>query len=287
VSRVDPVIERTEYLTPGPATALAALLDVPLPALDAGDGLPPLWHWLYLLDRPATADLGDDGHPLRGVLPVPPGPGRRRMWAGGSIRINSPLRTGSEASRRSHVLASVDKTGRSGPMTFVTVRHEISQGGRVCVQEDQDIVYRRAESANPPTAAHRVDAGPTPTAEPYGGQGDWHVETPTTLLFRFSALTYNGHRIHYDRDYARDVEGYPGLVVHGPLQALLMAERLRGELPTNRPGAAFVYRLLAPAFDHEGIVVSQAVAPVGAATADVHTRSGRHTATARFSPGRI
>ena len=221
------VIERTETLLPGPAQALGALLDVPVPDLAGGAGLPLLWHWIYLLERPAQADLGPDGHPVRGTIPAPPGPGRRRMWAGGRVRASGPLRCGEPATRRSRVQSVEDKQGRSGPLTFCVVHHQIWQRGRVVIDELQDIVYRAAVSpAGQPAAAWE---GPEiPPAE-----GERAIEVSPTLLFRFSALTYNAHRIHYDRDYARDVEGYPGLLTHGPLQALAMTEAARAAATTT------------------------------------------------------
>ncbi|HST67851.1 MAG TPA: mesaconyl-C4 CoA hydratase [Mycobacteriales bacterium] len=246
-----------ELISAEPARALAGLLGVPAPGLD----LPPLWHWVYLLDRPAQADLGPDGHPLRGLL-VPPGPRLRRMWAGGRVHVDGSLHIGLEATRRSAVTATVPKAGRSGPLTIVTVTHEISQYGRTVVREEQDIVYRRPSGALSTSDIPAAPAGP----------GEWEIETSPTLLFRFSALTYNGHRIHYDRDYAR-TEGYPGLVVHGPLQALAMASVLR-----CAGTGTFTYRLLAPLFDFQGMRVSGG--PDG--TAAVRDRTGRQTATGRW-----
>jgi 3-methylfumaryl-CoA hydratase len=250
-----------ELISPEPGRALAGLLGVPAPGAD----LPPLWHWVHLLDRPAQADLGPDGHPVRGAVLVPPGPDRRRMWAGGRVRLSGSVHIGLEATRRSAVTASVRKEGRSGPLTIVTVTHEISQYGRTVVREEQDIVYR-----GPAGALTVPDAPPVPA-----GPGDWEIETSPTLLFRFSALTYNGHRIHYDRDYARDVEGYPGLLVHGPLQALAMAWALRPAGP-----GTFSYRLLAPLFDFQGMRVAAAAD----GSAAVQDRTGRQTATGRWTP---
>ncbi len=157
--------QRTEVLTAGPAEGIAGLLGVDLPDLTGG-GLPPLWHWVYLLDRPAQCDLGPDGHPVRGVVPVPPGPGLRRMWAGGRVSSLRPLLVGAEATRTSRVLRSEAKVGRSGAMTFVTVRHEVAQDGRVVVEEDQDIVYREPTQgpAGPAPAAPTPEA-PAPTPE--------------------------------------------------------------------------------------------------------------------------
>lgn len=258
-------VERTEFLLPEPARALGTLLDVPVPDLDR-DGLPLLWHWLYLLDRPAQADLGPDGHPIRGTIPAPPAPGRRRMWAGGRVTARGPLRCGEQATRRSEVLSVKEKQGRTGLLTFVVARHQIVQKGHLVVDEEQDIVYRE------PTQLSTSDEGPfIPPAE-----DEWSIDVTPTLLFRFSALTYNAHRIHYDRDYARDVEGYPGLLTHGPLQALAMAEAARAKGATGN--RHFEYRLVAPLFDHQGMVVR-----ADSATTSVRDRSGRQTATGAMS----
>jgi 3-methylfumaryl-CoA hydratase len=273
---------RTELIQPGPALALAALLGVPEPDFDAG--LPLLWHWFYLLDRPAQHDLGPDGHPVRGTVVAPPGPGRRRMWAGGRVRVNGPLRCGEPATRRSKVLSLTDKQGRSGALTFAVVGHEIVQDGRVVIDEQQDIVYR-APSAFLPVP----EAGPeVPPAD-----GEWAIDVSPTLLFRFSALTYNAHRIHYDRDYSRDVEGYPGLLTHGPLQALAMAETARahgfngfnGFSGFDRGASSFEYRLVSPLFDHQGLLARAVVTPEGFTTA-VRDRYGRQTATGALRTGR-
>ncbi|WP_033294838.1 mesaconyl-C4 CoA hydratase [Amycolatopsis jejuensis] len=244
-------IEHAELLLPGPAEALASLLDVPFPE----DGLPLLWHWCYLLDRPAQSELGPDGHPLSSAAPA----GRRRMWAGGEVRTSGVLRYGEPATRQTEVLSTVDKEGRSGPLTFVTVGHQVLQGGKVVVEERQDLVYREPGTTVLPEPGEEIPAG----------QGEWTIDVTPTLLFRFSALTYNAHRIHYDRDYARDVEGYPGLLTHGPLQAIVMAEAAGG-----RGGdQVFEYRLTAPLFDHQGMIVSAD----GGITA-VRDKFGRQTA---------
>ncbi|MDQ0381040.1 HTD2 family dehydratase [Amycolatopsis thermophila] len=262
------VVERTEILLPGPAQALGALLDVPVPDLDRGEGLPLLWHWFYLLERPAQADLGPDGHPIRNCVPAPPGPGRRRMWAGGEVRTRGALRCGEPATRRTRVRSVQEKQGRSGPLTFVAVEHLVEQAGQVVVEERQDVVYRPETS----TIATTAEEAPVVPA----GPGEWALDVSPTLLFRFSALTYNAHRIHYDRDYARDVEGYPGLLTHGPLQALAMAEAARA---TGCGGdQVFSYRLVSPLFDHQGLVARAVKAEDETTTAvrDVH---GRQTAT--------
>ena len=265
------VAERSEMILPGPAAALGGLLDVPVPDLAGGEALPLLWHWMYLLDRPRQADLGPDGHPFRGTIPVPPGPGYRRMWAGGRVRMHGPLRCGDIAAKRSRVLSVQHKHGRSGPLTFVVVEHQVLQHGQLVIDEQQDIVYREA---GPPPGRPEAPAGENQVIP--AAADEWAIDTPPTVLFRFSALTYNGHRIHYDRDYARDVEGYPGLLTHGPLQALAMAEAARARGYGARP--SFEYRLTSPLFDFQGLVVKAAPAGGSITTAarDLH---GRQTAS--------
>ena len=265
------VRELTELITPGPAEALAGLLGVPLP----GPGLPLLWHWVYLLDRPPQAILGADGHPARDAIPTPPGPGLRRMFAGGRVSQHGPLRTGAEATRRTWQASSALKRGRSGPLHFVTVRSEISQDGQVVITEEQDLVYREPARDSTPAPAPAPQSQPPPA-----GPGDWPVEVNPVLLFRFSALTYNAHRIHYDRDYAR-AEGYPGLLVHGPLQALLMAELARRQ--TTLPALCdYAYRLVAPLFDEQGLIVS-ASAEADTVRVTARDSAGRTTATGVIS----
>jgi 3-methylfumaryl-CoA hydratase len=266
---VTEVRKLTELITPGPAEALAGLLGVPR----ADAALPLLWHWVYLLDRPPQAILGADGHPARDAIPTPPGPGVRRMFAGGRVRRHGPLRIGAEATRRTWQAGSTLKQGRSGPLHFVTVRSEISQDGEVVITEEQDLVYREPAPA--------PDGGPVPAPQPQppADSRAWPVEVNPVLLFRFSALTYNAHRIHYDRDYAR-AEGYPGLVVHGPLQALLMAELARPELPTR---CDYSYRLVAPLFDGQGLIVSASTEEDGIQVT-ARGGAGRTTATGVIQP---
>jgi 3-methylfumaryl-CoA hydratase len=206
------------------------------------------------------------------------------------VRTLGPLHVGSEATRVSTVTSTETKTGRSGRMTFVTVHHEVRQSGQVCVQEQQHIVYRE-----PPIPNHAAPVGNPATdpvagsgdAAPAGQPGDWQLDTSPTLLARYSALTYNGHRIHYDRDFARDVEGYPGLLVHGPLQAVAMAEAAR-RLDGGRVRAVtFDYRLVAPLFDHQGMIVrADADEATDGISTSVHDRSGRPTATGRYHDDR-
>jgi 3-methylfumaryl-CoA hydratase len=250
-------------LVPGPAEGLAGVLDIDPP----GETLPPLWHWVYLLDRRAQRDLGPDGHPVHGI-PEPPGPGQLRMFAGGRIHTRTPLRLGAPATRTARVVESVTKQGRSGPLTFVTVRHEITQDGAVAVVDEQDIVYLAARGGQPATQVADLT-----------GEG-LRLHADAALLFRFSALTYNAHRIHYDRDYCR-TEGYPGLVVHGPLQALVMAEALR------RAGARFLdhefrYRLTAPMIGEQTFTARHTHHPHGWA-AEVADTTGAATARATLS----
>lgn len=273
-------------ITEWPAAALADLLGVPRPDLAGGEPLPLGWHWLYLLDHARQGDLGADGHPVRGVFPAPPAPGLRRMWAGGALTRARGLRMGEEATRRSRVVDRATKRGRSGTLVFVQVEHELRQGGELALRERQDIVYRDlpATGQRQEVGNHRAEDDALLQPE------DWSVAVSPTMLFRFSALTYNSHRIHYDRDYARTVEGYPGLVIHGPLQALLMAEhvRARNGVDLQRP-ATFEYRLIAPLFEHQGLVIrTRSVDEIGAEADTLETeacdRRGRRTAQGTYRP---
>jgi 3-methylfumaryl-CoA hydratase len=277
-----PVARRTELVTPEPAEALAGVLDVDPPAATAG--VPPLWHWVYLLERRRESELGPDGHPTRGI-PAPPGPGRLRMFAGGRVTASGLLRFGAEATRTTRVLRSVEKQGRSGPLTFVTVRHEVEQEGRLVVADEQDIVYREAGSTLAPTRgdtpaatdASAPAAGTSPTAQ----DSRLELDVDPVLLFRFSALTYNAHRIHYDQAYAA-TEGYPGLVVHGPLQALLMGEAVRRSgVPLL--GREFAYRLVAPTYGAQRLTVTTRGGAAGVVEASVQDGSGVRTAMSTLS----
>jgi 3-methylfumaryl-CoA hydratase len=272
-------IERSELLIPGAAEGLAGLLGVS-PA-NALDGLPLLWHWCYLLERPSQQDLGVDGHPVRGTIPRPPGPGRRRMWAGGRVASLRPLHLGEIARRRTSVTAVTEKTGRSGSFTVMSVRHEIHQRDEMVIEERQDVVYRPDAPLDFTNHSWRGSA-PSQRRE-----GDWEVDVTDTLLFRFSALTYNAHRIHYDRAYARDVEGYPSLVVHGPLQVVLMAEAVRRRLTGQcwLP-ATFDYRLVSPLLQGQGMVVRASAEEGGRLRTTVHADDGRVTAQGMYVPTR-
>jgi 3-methylfumaryl-CoA hydratase len=243
-------VEMSRRVDPWPAAAFAGLIGAPGPPLNDGDPLPALWHWLTLLEHPATAEIGADGHPASGPL-WPPIPGRRRMYAGGRLSVTSAVPVGSLLATRAAVSNVAVKSGLSGEMAFVTVRHELTADGVRVAVEEQDIVYR----SEPPGAPRRTLQRPAGTVpEP---PADWRAEVPTdpVLLFRFSALTYNGHRIHYDRGYATGTEGYPDLVIHGPLLALLALELPR----VHAPGATvreFEYRLVRPAFAPATIVAT-------------------------------
>jgi 3-methylfumaryl-CoA hydratase len=271
------VSTRSELITAEPAEALAGLLDIDAPSPDDGETLPPLWHWIYLLERRRQSELGHDGHPTRGI-PAPPGPGRLRMFAGGRVRAYRHLRFGEAATRTTRVKSTFDKSGRSGELTFVTVRTDIEQGGALAIVDEQDIVYRAPGSTLAPRTQAR-DAG-SPHLGP-AGSGVLEFEVDPVVLFRFSALTYNAHRIHYDRAYATE-EGYPDLVVHGPLQALLMGELIRRSgVPTL--GTRFSYRLVAPTFGAQRLTVTAAAEGSGVC-AQVHDGSGRVTATSTLHP---
>ncbi len=235
--------EQEDVITPGPLAGLAALLDCESLPVPAGE-MPPLGHWLYFLPRVRQSQLGPDGHPRRGGF-LPPVPLPRRMWAGGCFEFLRPLRIG-ERVRRHSVIGDVShKAGRSGDLVFVRVDHEISGEAGPALRESHDIVYR---SPPPPQGSA---TGSTPVSNDTGdAPADWRreIRPDPVMLFRYSALTFNGHRIHYDRDYCRDQEGYPGLVVHGPLTATLLADLFLRENP-GRQVRRFGFRALRPLFD--------------------------------------
>ncbi len=234
--------EMRRRVEPWPAEAFAGLIGAPPPRLRPGDPLPAMWHWFTLLEHPAQSELSEDGCPASSPF-RPPVPARGRMFAGGRLRQMLPIPVGAELSRRSSVDAVRVTAGRGGELVFVTVRHELTVDGKVAGVEEQDIVYRTSPGDS--SRSTRPEGGGVPPA----GEGEWRQELAIdpVLLFRFSALTYNGHRIHYDRPYATEVEGYPGLVVHGPLMALLALELPRVHAP-GRAVHAFEYRLVRPVF---------------------------------------
>lgn len=260
-----------DVIAPGPARALAATLDRDPDALEPGAGLPPAWHWLYFHEATPRSSLGADGHEALGAF-LPPLAGARRMWAGGTLRFPGILRIGDEAERRSTIRSVVPKEGRSGPLVFVTVEHRISTSAGVVLEEEQSLVYRVRPSAA--GASRPGPPGPTPPSEAPEWTESFAADEVT--LFRFSALTFNAHRIHYDHPYATAVEGYAGLLVHGPLIALLLLDagarraggsRAPGHGPAATPAAPqlaipstagldrFGYRAVAPLFCGEEILL--------------------------------
>jgi 3-methylfumaryl-CoA hydratase len=231
------------------AQAAQATFDETGAPLGVGDALPLPWHWFFFLPRAAQAALGEDGHPERGAGGgfLPPFPHPRRMFAGARMRVHRALRVGAPAVREATIRDVVIKSGKSGSLAFVTVALRFTQGGELCLEEEQDIVYR--EPGQPVAAPQKAALPPLPA-------GAWSrmVQPDTRLLFRFSALTFNAHRIHYDRPYATAVEGYPGLVVHGPLTAVLLVQLVRQA--TARPITAFDFRGQAPLFDGASVRLS-------------------------------
>ncbi|MFI4926186.1 MAG: MaoC family dehydratase N-terminal domain-containing protein [Burkholderiales bacterium] len=251
-------IGRTETLSDmvgaTPVKALDATLDHPARPVEQGTALPPLWHWLYFLPLHRQSEIGPDGHARRGGF-LPPVPLPRRMWAGSQFQFRSPVRVGDAVQRTSTIDDVSLKDGRTGKLVFVKVRHELRCNGAAdpALVEFHDIVYREARrpgDAEPP--AHRAQAGA------------WRREIvpDDVLLFRYSALTFNGHRIHYDRKYVTEVEGYPGLIVHGPLIATLLMDLLRLQMPVADV-AEFRFKAVRPTFDLHPFHVNGELAPDG------------------------
>jgi 3-methylfumaryl-CoA hydratase len=271
----------TRRVDPWMAEAFAGLIGSPAPAVLDGDPLPPMWHWFTLLEHAATSEIGADGHPVNGHF-LPPVPGRRRMFAGGRLTLDAPIPFGAELTAASSLAAVTIKQGRTGEMAFVTLRHELSVSGTIVGAEEQDIVYRSEPEGTPPRVMSRTESG---EPEP---QGDWRLSLPTdpVLLARFSALTYNGHRIHYDKPYVTQAEGYPDLVIHGPLLALLALELPRLHAP-DRTVTSFEYRLVRPAFVPSRIIAAgspgEAVGSPGEGAADSTGDDGAAPVTATLT----
>lgn len=238
-------IKLEDGLSPFPAQALAGVFnrdERPHP----GGTLPPCWQWLYFLDTPSGAGTGADGHPATGGF-LPPSPLPRRMWAAGKFSILRPLELGQTAQKTSRI-ASVDlKAGKSGVLLFVNVEHDIAQAGQLCVRETQNIVYREM-----PQSAAPLPPGESAPEDKTDIGAQWRetITPDPVMLFRYSALTYNSHRIHYDRDYAVNTEFYPALVVHGPLLASLLAESASRQFPGERIDT-FSFRAQRPTFDDQ------------------------------------
>jgi 3-methylfumaryl-CoA hydratase len=231
--------ERTDTIGAAPFAALAATFDREAPALAPGSALPPLYHWLYFTPRARQSEIGEDGHERRGGF-LPPVPLPRRMWAGGSLQFDRPLRVGDEVTRTSRIVSVNSRHGRTGELVFVKVLHRLADAEGVAISEEHDIVYRDPPAPGAPA--------PAPVAAPRDEAFSRAIRPDPVLLFRYSALTFNGHRIHYDRDYVTGVEGYPGLIVHGPLIATLLLDLVDRE----RPGARvhrFSFKAVRPLFD--------------------------------------
>lgn len=253
---------------------LAALLDRPGEGGTKGGLLEPLWHWTLFQPRALQRDIGPDGHPKRGDF-LPPVTLPRRMWAAGRIMYVDEVKLGDRLERTSTVAQVRSKRGRSGPLVFVSLVHEISGRNGTAILEEQEIVYR--EAAQPGAELHAGEVAA------YDEEFSRRMRADPTLLFRYSALTFNSHRIHYDRDYAKHEEGYPGLVVHGPLLATLLADLVRQNCPRESI-TNFRFKAIRPVFDihpftlcgrrdaaglslwvrdHEGFLAMQAHAEVG------------------------
>jgi 3-methylfumaryl-CoA hydratase len=231
----------TDDITAAPVRALSATLDRDDAATLHGTLLPALWHWLYFLPQHRQSEIGPDGHARRGGF-LPPVPLPRRMWAGGRLQWQpeNPLVVGDTAKRISTIASVTHKAGRTGDLLFVLVRHDIYNATGLALTEEHDIVYRAVAQASDPV--------PPPVAAEQGAAWQREIYPDAVLLFRYSALTFNGHRIHYDRQYVTEAEGYPGLIVHGPLIATLLVDLVRRHAP-----AAFIkrfeFKAVRPTFD--------------------------------------
>ncbi len=240
----------TALIDPGPADRLTAALDCADPPFALGDALPHAWHWLYFHTAPRASLVSADGRGSSEGL-LPPFPGLARMWAGGSFEFERPIRIGESVTRRSTVTAITEKAGRTGPLVLASIEHDLSTADGLSVRERQDIVFRQ------PTRTSGAAEGERPSLGP-----QWRRELvpDEVLLFCYSALTYNPHRIHYDWRYATEVEGYPGLLVHGPLTCTLLLDSLRRSLPGERL-ARFDYRALRPLICGRRMVIAGARVP--------------------------
>ncbi|MCK9988758.1 MAG: 3-methylfumaryl-CoA hydratase [Azoarcus sp.] len=229
---------RADLIDQRTAQALAATLDFEPETMKTGAELPPLWHWVYFTPSARRSEIGPDGHPKRGGF-LPPVELPNRMWAGGRLSFLQPLRVGEAVTRVSRIIRCERKSGRSGDLVFVTVEHTISGEQGVALIEEHDIVYRQPAPKGGPLTGEKVEA-----------QAEFrqHNHPDPVLLFRYSALTFNGHRIHYDHPYVTQEEGYPGLVFHGPLTATLLLDAFRAAHPDKRV-RRFAFRAVGPLFD--------------------------------------
>ncbi|MFJ1454813.1 hypothetical protein [Nocardia sp. N2S4-5] len=275
-----------ELVDPGPVEALRTLLDTGAEAARTGDLLPPLWHWVALPRWPVSSSLGPDGHPARGAF-LPPVDLPRRMFAGGEVWLSGDITVGSTVRREARVVSVTPKSGRSGRLVVVVVEIALFAGGpEPALVERQNLIYREAAVPDPATAAAPVAIEPVGAPLRRLREWDWELRTDPTVLMRFSAATANPHRIHYDWPYATAVEGYPGLVVHGPLMALALAETVRREAPDPAP-VRLRHRNLAPLFCPGPARLRRQDDADGHLTVAVVGESGTHaTLTAEFpSPG--
>ena len=236
--------ETSDTLTLSPAQRMAATLNK-LEVFVPGTALPPAWHWLYFLPAVRLDHTAEDGHAKRGGF-MPPVDLPRRMWAGSRLAFHRPLHIGEKALKKSTIAEINVKQGKSGMLVFVLVRHEIIGEQGLALLEEQDIVFREAPTKQ---------AAPAAQTAPAEAQFSREITPDPVLLFRYSALTFNSHRIHYDRDYCRDIEGYPGLVVHGQLTASFMLELLHEQAP-NRVLKAFSFRAVNALYDHQPFQVA-------------------------------
>jgi 3-methylfumaryl-CoA hydratase len=230
--------EASDVVTAQLVRGLRATLFMEIGTPKPGDAAPLTTHWCLAQPVYPMSELGPDGHPARGGF-LPPVPLPRRMWAGGELEFFEPLRVGDEATRTSRISDVTMKTGSTGVLCFVSVEHVIATARGIAIRERQDIVYRDVSAA----AAPSKPAPPPPVAK----HRESHMADPV-LLFRYSALTFNGHRIHYDRDYVTKVEGYPGLIFHGPMQAAFIVE-LAAKLHGGTAPKKLVYRGVQPLFE--------------------------------------
>ncbi len=231
---------KTAFIDSRQAELLAATFNSDIPK--KGDALPPCWHWAWFNDAIPPSQLGRDGHPKRGLSGLlPPSPLPRRMWAGGRIEFIKPVIIGKEITKKSTIEKIAEKTGSTGALCIVTTLHELFDEDELCIREHQNLVFR--EDPKPDTPK------PQQIAPPQNAQVSHSVTPDTITMFRYSALTFNGHRIHYDIDYARDIEGYKGLVFHAPLTATLLFE-LATQI-ADKSISQFSYRATAPLFGHQ------------------------------------
>jgi 3-methylfumaryl-CoA hydratase len=253
-----------DVATAWPIAAMTATLDRRDPPLREGDAIPEGWHWSYFLETAPASELAHDGHPRRGGF-LPPVSLPRRMWAGGRLEFKRAIKVGEQLSRESEILSVEPKSGKSGNLVFVTVRHTVSASNEIAVVEEHDIVYR--DAAKPGTGVTPgvpASVRAVPPGKPAPANPVWQhdVMPDEAMLFRYSALIFNAHRIHYDIDYCRKEEGYPGLIVHGPLQTTLLLDLSRRH--AGKPVRKLDYRAVSPLFHNEKLIVGGIPSPDGA-----------------------